>query len=222
MAGELESFRIDDINIRGGNSKDDTVGLGDVFGDEGASLFLDIGGLISDWNLDKVARNSQSRLSNIDGPNRATAHIRSKSRLSHGCVRQTYLCKTWQIHQSQVQHVRRVDLEIDGLAVDALVASGDAGSLVLDFALDIAKVREAATGNMVKLCPLIRTSRGCVAIGSVGVLYRLVRLDIDELQDQRPSCDNTASTWQEIATDNVLEDGRLSGRLGTDDDLKKR
>lgn len=54
MASKLESFRIDNVDIGGGNGKDNTVGLGDVFRDEVSGLLLNIGGLVSYGNLRKI------------------------------------------------------------------------------------------------------------------------------------------------------------------------
>lgn len=48
----------------------------------------------------------------------------------------------------------RVNFEVNRLTRDALVVSSDASRLVLNFALDIAKIGEAAIGNVVELCPL--------------------------------------------------------------------
>jgi hypothetical protein len=42
MAGQLQRFRVDKINVGGRNGKDDTVWLGDVLGDESAGLLLDV------------------------------------------------------------------------------------------------------------------------------------------------------------------------------------
>lgn len=65
-----------------------------------------------------------------------------------------YLCQTGQIHQGKVEHVGRVDLEVDGLAGDSLVVTGHARGLILDLALDIAKVGETTVGDVVELGPL--------------------------------------------------------------------
>lgn len=51
MTSELESFGVDDINVGRRHSENDTVGLGDVFGNEVSSLLLDIGGLIANRDL---------------------------------------------------------------------------------------------------------------------------------------------------------------------------
>ena len=61
----------------------------------------------------------------------------------------------------------RVDLEVDGLSVDTLVGARHAGGLVLDLALNIAKVCELAAGNVVKLGPLV-ASRGMRRFVGVG------------------------------------------------------
>ena len=45
-------------------------------------------------------------------------HLQREDKFQH-----SYLCETWQIDQSQVQDIWRVNLEIDRLAIDALVVS---------------------------------------------------------------------------------------------------
>jgi hypothetical protein len=56
--------------------------------------------------------------------------------------------------------MRRIYLEVDGLAVDALVAAGYTRCLVLNFPLDIAKVCEFAVGDVMELGPLILAGCG--------------------------------------------------------------
>lgn len=82
----------------------------------------------------------------------------------------THLCETRQVDQSQIQHIWRVYLEIDGLAVDALVGTGDSGGFVLDLALDVDEVVEPAIRNVVELGPLGPPGR---AGGPVGVGVRI-------------------------------------------------
>ena len=53
MTGKLESFRVDNIDVGRGNGEDDTVGLGDVLGDEVSCLLLDVGRLVADRDLNK-------------------------------------------------------------------------------------------------------------------------------------------------------------------------
>lgn len=65
-----------------------------------------------------------------------------------------YLRQTGQIDQCQIQDMGRIDFEVDRLTRDALVVTGDASRLVFDFALDIAKIGEAAVGYVVEFCPL--------------------------------------------------------------------
>lgn len=50
--------------------------------------------------------------------------------------------------------MRRVDLEVDRLSVDALVCACHSRRLVLDFSLDIGEVCEASVGDVVELSPL--------------------------------------------------------------------
>jgi hypothetical protein len=92
--------------------------------------------------------------------------------------------------------VRRVNLQVDGLSVDSLVAAGDSGRLVLDLSLDIRKVVEPSIGDMVKFCPF-------GPAGGIGVSIRvaewigsaLIIRHIDELKDQGPTGDDAASSW---------------------------
>jgi hypothetical protein len=46
-----------------------------------------------------------------------------------------------------------VDLEVDGLPVDALVGASNPGRLVLDLTLDVGKVCEFPVGDVVELGP---------------------------------------------------------------------
>ena len=55
MAGQLQSFRVDEIDVGGGDSEDDTVGLRNVLGDEVSRLLLDIGGLVANGHLRELA-----------------------------------------------------------------------------------------------------------------------------------------------------------------------
>lgn len=136
--------------------------------------------------------------------------------------KKTDLCETGQIDQGQTQNMRRVDLEIDGLAVDTLVVASNSSRLVLNLPLDLTEVIEATTGDVVELSPFILTSnrgRGVwhvdlIALGSVGVAG-----DVDELQDERTTSDDAASPWKKVAADNVFQYRRLSRRLRTYNNL---
>lgn len=66
-----------------------------------------------------------------------------------------YLGQTRQINECQAQHVRRVDLEINGLSVDSLVVSCYPRSLVLDLAPDLGEVVVSPPWNMQKLSPFL-------------------------------------------------------------------
>lgn len=46
-----------------------------------------------------------------------------------------------------------IDLEVDGLSVDALVRAGHTRGLVLDLTLDIREVCELPAGDVMELCP---------------------------------------------------------------------
>jgi hypothetical protein len=76
---------------------------------------------------------------------------------------------------------------------------------------------------MMELCPLalrLYTGSGMwdvnrIALRSIGFAW-----DIDELQNEGPSGDNAAPTWEKISADNVLEDGGLPGGLGAYNNLE--
>ena len=193
MAGQLEGLGVDQIDVCGRDGEDDTVGLCDVLCDQVAGLLLDIARLIANGDL--------------------SSSLTEAYRHKH---KRTHLCETGQIDQSQTENMRRVDLEVDGLTVNTLVVSSDSGRLVLNLSLDLAKIVEATTGNVVELSPLVLTSnRGwgvwhvdLIALGSVGIAG-----DVDELQNQRTTSDDAASSWKKVATNDVLQYRRLSRRL---------
>lgn len=114
-----------------------------------------------------------------------------------------------------------VYLEVDGLARDALVVARDARSLVVDLALDVAKVSEAPVGDMVELGPFSRSRHVGVPLRGVGasVCLRLFVWHVDELQNQGSTGDDAAATGQEVSSDDVLEDRGLARRLGAYNDL---
>lgn len=131
-----------------------------------------------------------------------------------------YLGQAGKINEGQVENMRRVDFQVDGLSVDSLVGTGDARRLIFDLALDIGKVVETSIGNVVELCPLGTSRSGGRAetvLCSVGGV--LVLGNVDELQDKRATGNNTTASGQEISADNVLQDGRLACGLGADDNL---
>jgi hypothetical protein len=110
------------------------------------------------------------------------------------------------------------DLEIYGLAVDALVAAGDPRRLVLDLALDVAEVGKPPVRDVVKFGPFIPARFVRVAVGAHGVLL-FIPGDVDELENERSPGDDAAAAGKEISADDVLEHRRLARRLGADDDL---
>jgi hypothetical protein len=116
--------------------------------------------------------------------------------------------------------MRRVNLEVDRLPIDAFIAASYARRLCLDFAFYFLKVVPSPTRNMMELGPFLlrRNARRCVWNLGFSLLV-IVAWNIDELKDEWPSSHDAAASWQKISTNNILEDGRLARRLGADNDL---
>lgn len=123
-----------------------------------------------------------------------------------------YLCEAGKINECQVEHMWRVDLEVNGLSVDAFVVARHSCRLVFDLALYIRKVIEAAVRNMVKLGPFRPSGNVGRFVGVGGrVEGTLVLGYVDELQDQGSSSTNATAAGQKVTTDNVFEDGGFPG-----------
>jgi len=200
MSGEFESLRVDEINVGGRNGEDDAVRFCDVFRDEVSGLLFNVGRLVANRNL----RLPVSRVCGVLG-------------------KTSNLCQTRQVDQSQAQDMGRVNFEIDWLSVDALVATCDPGSLCFNLPLDLGEIVPSPAGYMMKFGPLLLS---CDTGRGVRDVYFVVRRfvlpfarHIDELENQRSPCDDTASSRQEISADDVLKDGRLSRRLRSNDNL---
>lgn len=61
-----------------------------------------------------------------------------------------------------------------------------------------------------KFGPLAAGSGGGIPVAGRGTILGIILWDIDELEDEWPSCDDTAAAGKKIATDNVFEDRRLA------------
>lgn len=136
--------------------------------------------------------------------------------MSHERIfRGTNLGQTWQIDQCQAQNVRRVDLEIDGLSIDAFVASSNARSLCLNFSPHVVEIIPFPSGNMVELCPFLLSCNASWSMWNMNFVVSRsvvsVAWYVDELENQGASGNNATSSRQEISAYNVLEDRRLSG-----------
>jgi hypothetical protein len=111
--------------------------------------------------------------------------------------------------------MRGVDLQVDRLPIDSLVVSGYSCGLRFDLALHFGKIVESAPRYMMKLSPFLLSfhARWCVRnvhfVSSWPVVT--VARQIDELQDERPPGNDSASSGEEISADDVLEHGGLAG-----------
>lgn len=116
--------------------------------------------------------------------------------------------------------MRGVDLEVYGLAVDALVGAGDSRRLVFNFPLDVGKVCEAAARDVMELCPL-RSSRGGRGPEAVfhGIWEGFIFGDVDELEDKGSTGADATASREKVSADNVFENRRLACRLGADNNL---
>jgi hypothetical protein len=82
--------------------------------------------------------------------------------------------------------MRRIDLQVDGLSVDALVASRYSRCFCLDLVSDLAEVIPSPARNMMELGPLLLS---CYTGGSVWDVYLIVARfvtvawQVDELQN---------------------------------------
>jgi len=106
--------------------------------------------------------------------------------------------------------MRRVDLEVYRLPVDALIVACYSRRLVLNLALHVGKVVETLTGNVEEFSPLLLASDACRRMGHMDlviVVFVTFAWEVDELQNERSACDNAAATGEEIFADNVLEHG---------------
>ncbi len=116
-----------------------------------------------------------------------------------------------------------VDLQVDGLPVDALVVSCYPRCLGLNLAPDLCKIIEPLAGNVQKLSPLLLscyTGRGVRHVYLI-TLFGILALarEVNQLENERsPRYDATASR-EKVPADDVLEDRRFSRGLRAYDNL---
>lgn len=89
--------------------------------------------------------------------------------------------------------MRRENLQVDRLAVDALVVAGNSRGLVLDLTLHVAKINELPVGNMVELGPLVPKSLVRVLVADMHGILGLLLGDVDQLQDKWSSRHNATT-----------------------------
>jgi hypothetical protein len=118
--------------------------------------------------------------------------------------------------------VRGINLEIYRLSVDTLVAASDSGCLVLDLTLDLAKICESPSLNMMKLCPLGSPSLLRISVGGgYGIWLGLVLFYVDQLQNERAASYDSAASRQKVTTNDVFEHGGFASGLRANDDLTR-
>ena len=118
--------------------------------------------------------------------------------------------------------MRGVNLEINGLAVDALVITGNSGGLAFNLPLHIRKVCEAAAGDVMKLCPL---GSSCSSRRSETIFHRVWKSfifgDVDELEDKGSTGADATASREKVSADNIFENGGFASRLRSDNNLEK-
>jgi len=104
--------------------------------------------------------------------------------------------------------VGRVDFQIHGLPVYALVAARYPCSLGLDLAFHLCEVIPPSAWDVVELCPFILpcNSSWCMRF-MYFIVVRSVALTgkIDELEYKGPPCDDAAASREKIPANDVLE-----------------
>ena len=65
--------------------------------------------------------------------------------------------------------MRRVDLEVDRLSVDALIVPCYAGCFVLDLVFDVFEVLKCSSWQMVEFCPFAMSSYTCCGMWNVEI-----------------------------------------------------
>ena len=100
----------------------------------------------------------------------------------------------------------RIDFEIYRLPIDALIIACYSRCLVFNFSLDVLKFRKPSIWYVVELSPFWLCSyRGrCVSFWGI-----IVSGDVDELEDERPSSNDTTAPGKEISANYIFEDGGL-------------
>ena len=109
--------------------------------------------------------------------------------------------------------MRRVDFEIYGLSVDALIVSCYSRCLILDLVSNLGEVVESTPWNMEEFSPFLLScyARGCMGDMDFVVVGFVIAWKVDQLEDKRSTGDDAASSGEEISTNDVLKYRRLSG-----------
>jgi hypothetical protein len=108
----------------------------------------------------------------------------------------------------------RVNLQVDGLPVDALVASRYPRGLVLNLASDLAEVEELPSGDVEKLGPLLLAGNARRRMWDVDLIvvgFVAFAGEVDKLEDERSTSYNAGTSGEEVLADNVLEHRGFSG-----------
>ena len=97
--------------------------------------------------------------------------------------------------------MRRVNLEVYGLPVNAFVISSDPRRLILNLSLHILKLCKSTVGDMMELGPfwLCCNAGWCMCFWGI-----IISWDVDELEDEWSSSDYATTTRKKVSANDIL------------------
>ncbi len=115
-----------------------------------------------------------------------------------------------QVNNGQVQHVWRINFEMDGQRRNSLVFSRETIGFIVNLLTNLIKVKEALVGHVEELTPLliiVLTLELCLLVRCSGIL---VLWCVNELENEGTTSDDTGASGQEVSTDDIFENGALA------------
>ena len=200
LTSNLQSLRVGDINVGGGDGQNNRVGVPGVLDHNLLDELLDVGGLVS--NRDLSQKEKKKKKGKKKGKEKVMAPLLEEQKESR--TRSKYLGDAGKVHEGEVEDLGGENPETNGLAADSLVRPRDPVGFLLNLGPDLVKVGEHLLGNVGELGPL-----GAL-IGSPGGAG-----DIVELEDQRPPGDDVVASREEVAPHDVLQHRGLACRLAS-------
>ena len=105
--------------------------------------------------------------------------------------------------------MRRVDLQVDRLPIDAFVVTSNPSSFRLNLPLDLLEIKKSPTHHMVEFRPFLLSSNTCwgmwdMDLARAGLVVPFA-WDVYELQYQGSPCDDAATAREKVSSNNVFE-----------------